>query len=382
MHVIRPADGGMKNHLLALARGMRRWGVKVLVAGPAPLLAAFREEGLPVAPVWIEPGLRVDRQLGALVRLVRLARACRVTVLHAHAAAAALAACPAGRLAGVGAVVVTTHGSVRLGGVWRQRAAVASQKAVLRWADRTICVAEHVRAEMLELGLVQSERAVTVYNGIDPPVPPAGAAEALRRELGLPADRPVVGTLARLAPQKGVEYLLRAAAALGEDGRPVTLVIAGDGPLKAPLENTARTLGVDARFLGRRPDVAALLGLFDVFVLPSVTEGLPLVVLEAMAVGCPVVATRVGGVPEALEDGRTGRLVPSADPVALAQGVEAALRDRAGTQTMAAAAAERVRRLFSHEQMVRRTLAVYRDALAARGEDRLGVVFPQDGALE
>jgi len=113
-----------------------------------------------------------------------------------------------------------------------------------------------------------------------------------------------------------------------------------------------------------------------------VTEGLPLVVLEAMAVGCPVVAARVGGVPEAMEDGRTGRLVPAADPEALAQGVADALRDRAGTQTMAAAAAGRVRGLFSHEQMVRRTLAVYRQALAARGEDRLGVVFSQDGALE
>jgi glycosyltransferase involved in cell wall biosynthesis len=375
LHVIRPADGGMKNHLLTLARGMHQRGVKVLVAGPAPLLAAFREVGLATAPVWIEPGPRVDRQVGALWHLVRLIRAHRVTVLHAHAAAAALAACPAGRLAGVPAVVVTMHGSVRLGGVWRQRAAIAAQKAVLRWSHRTICVAEYVRAELLELGLVRPERAVTVYNGIDPPVPQAGGGEALRRELGLPADRPVVGTLARLAPQKGVEYLLQAAAVLRDREHPVALVIAGDGPLRAPLEKTARALGVDARFLGYRPDAAGLLSLFDVFVLPSVTEGLPLVVLEAMAAGCPVVAAGVGGVPEAVEDGRTGRLVPARDPEALAQALASVLRDRARAQAMAAAAGRRVSELFTREQMVQRTLAVYREALAAGGKDRVSAEF-------
>ncbi len=382
LHVIRPADGGMKNHLLALVRGTRKRGLKVLVAGPEPLVSAFREEGLAVATVWIEPGLRVDRQVGALRHLVGLARAHRVTVLHAHAAAAALVACPAGRLAGVPAVVVTMHGSIRLGGPWRQRAGIASQKGVLRWADRVISVAEHVRAELLELGLVRSDRAVTVYNGIGQPVVRPGAPGALRRELGLPADRLVVGTAVRLAPQKGVEHLLGAAAVLRDAGRPVTLVIAGDGPLREPLAQKARSLGVDAHFLGHRPDVADLMSLFDVFVLPSVTEGLPLVVLEAMAVGCPVVATRVGGVPEAVEDGRTGRLVPPADPEALAGAVAETLLDRAGAEAMAAAAGERVRHLFTHEEMVRRTLSVYRDALAARGKGQLGVVFSQRGALE
>jgi glycosyltransferase involved in cell wall biosynthesis len=376
LHVIRPAAGGMKNHLRALLRGMARKGVRVLAAGPEPLVSALREDGFAVRAVEIEPGFRVERQLAAVWRLARLAREHRVAVLHTHGAAAALVACPAARLAGVPVAIVTAHGSPRLGSPWRQRAGVAAQRAALRLADRVIAVADCLRAELLTLGLAQPERVVTVHNGIAPAGFEARAdGAALRAALGLPPGRPVIGIVARLAPQKGVEHLVRALAQLDRDGRGATLLVAGDGPLRDRLENEARELGVVAVFLGYRGDVAEILGALDVFVLPSVTEGLPLVVLEAMAAGCPVVATRVGGIPEAVRDGETGWLVPPADPDALARAIHHALGDRARAAAYAAAGRERVRRLFTAERMVEKTLAVYREALLAAGFGELGIVF-------
>ncbi|MBE0467808.1 MAG: glycosyltransferase, partial [Candidatus Desulforudis sp.] len=138
LHVIRPAAGGMKNHLRALAAGMAGKGLRVLVAGPESLVDAFRRDGFAVRPVWIEPGYAVGRHLAAGWRLARLARRCGVAVVHAHGAAAALAACPAARAAGVPAVVVTAHGSLRDGAsLWRW-AGVTAQRGVFQPADRVI----------------------------------------------------------------------------------------------------------------------------------------------------------------------------------------------------------------------------------------------------
>ncbi len=377
MHVIRPAAGGMKNHLRALVRGTVARGHRVLVAGPADLVADMDGDGPAVCPVWIEPGYRPERWLVAVGRLARLARRHRVAVLHAHGGAGALVAGPAGRLAGVPAVIVTVHGSLCLGSGLRRRAAALAQRGVLRLTDRVITVADGLRAELLAQGLVRPDQVVTVHNGTAPPdgLSREAARAEIRRELGLGPDRSLVGTVARLAPQKGLEYLVRALARLkAREPRPV-LVVVGDGPRRGELASEAGTLGVTAVFLGHRADVAWLLGAFDLFVLPSVTEGLPLVVLEAMAAGCPVVAARVGGVSEAVRDGATGWLVPPADPDALARAIDEALANPIRAQAYAAAARVRVRRRFTVDRMVEKTLAVYREALCARGFPELGIVF-------
>lgn len=383
LHVIRPAAGGMKNHLYALVRGMDREGLRVLVAGPEPLASAFRQEGFPAVPVSIEPGPAIGRQLAAVWSLTGLARAHRVAVLHAHGGAAALVACPAARLAGVPAVVVTAHGSIRLGPPWRQRVSVAAQRGAMRLADRVIAVADYLRSELLALNLVKPERVVTIYNGIDAAA--FGSQEdrvEVRRQLGLTEEQPVIGTIARLAPQKGVDCLLRAVALLRGSGHRVVPVIVGDGPLREELERLARDLDVPAVFLGYRCDVAELLAAFDLFVLPSLTEGLPLVILEALAAGCPVVASKVGGVPEAVDDGRTGWLVAPDEPAALARALSDALGDRRRAAAMAAAGQERIRRLFTQERMLTSTLFAYRQTLLDRGFEDLGVVFSPAGALE
>jgi glycosyltransferase involved in cell wall biosynthesis len=169
-------------------------------------------------------------------------------------------------------------------------------------------------------------------------------------------------TPARLHQQKGHAYLLTAAALVPD----ATFVLAGDGPLRAELEQRARELGVAGRclFLGERADVPDLLAAADLFLLPSLWEGLPLSVLEAMAAGRPVVATAIGGTDEAVTDGVTGLLVPPRDPAAIAAAI-ARLRDDPGlAERLAAAGRARVEREFSSRATAERVMRIY-DAVSS-----------------
>jgi glycosyltransferase involved in cell wall biosynthesis len=170
----------------------------------------------------------------------------------------------------------------------------------------------------------------------------------------LERDGPLVGNVARLAPQKDHRTLIEAARLVPE----AELVIVGDGELREELERLAE--GLRVRFLGARDDVPELLASFDVFAFPSLFEGLCLAVIEAQAAGVPVVATPVGGIRETVVDGETGLLVPTADPHALAAGIRRLLEDRPAAEAMAAEAKRRVRERFSIERMVDETLRLYR----------------------
>jgi len=198
-----------------------------------------------------------------------------------------------------------------------------------------------------------------VHNGISLAPFERGARGRLREGLAQGSDRPIVLTLARLAPQKGVEYLVEAAARVPD----VLFVVAGDGPDREALERKAESCGVKERvlFLGHRQDVPELLESCDLFVLPSLYEGLPVSVLEAMASGRPVIATRIGGTDEAVEDDVNGLLVPPADPIALASAIRRLLADRSLAQRLSARARDRVRREFSSETVAAHTAAIYEE---------------------
>jgi len=174
-----------------------------------------------------------------------------------------------------------------------------------------------------------------------------GARPALRSE------RPLVGNVARLAPQKDHRTLIEAARLVPE----ADFVVAGDGGLRHELERQAA--GSRVRFLGARDDVPELLASLDVFAFPSLFEGLCLAVIEAQAAGVPVVATPVGGIRETVVDGKTGLLVPTGDPAALAAAIRRLLEDRPGAEAMAAEAKRRVRERFSVERMLEKTLRLY-----------------------
>jgi glycosyltransferase involved in cell wall biosynthesis len=349
---------------LRLARGARARGDSVLFLSPAR--GAFTElverEGFEVDLVDVSRTFKV----GGALRLVRLLRARRVDVLHTHTALAAnVLSRVAGRPAGV-AVVSHIHIENHFRPNRLARAVHTTlDNASARLAARVIAVSTDTRNSLVAQGY--PPRLVdVVHNGIDVEGEAARRADGLRDELGVPAGAFLVGELARLCDVKGQRELIEAAALVPE----VHVVVAGDdleqgGAYRERLAGLARDRGVSGRvhFLGYRADAGALLDQLDVLVLPSWIEGLPLVVLEAMAHAKPVVATPVGGTPELVADGETGVLVPPRDPAALADAIRSLAADPARARRLGAAGRERVEREFSEAAMTARVLEVY-DAVA------------------
>ena len=198
-----------------------------------------------------------------------------------------------------------------------------ADRLLRRWTDAAIAVSESVREFMIHGRFIPAERVHVIGNGVDLErfgSPDRQAAAAARRMLDIPEGHRLVGTVTRLRAEKGPEFFLRAMPRILEELPSVTFLVVGDGPLRESLEALAKELGVErrARFLGFRTDVPELLGLLDVLVISSLTEGFPLSLVEGMAAGCPVVATRVGGMPEVARDGDSVLFVPPRDPDAIA----------------------------------------------------------------
>jgi glycosyltransferase involved in cell wall biosynthesis len=238
--------------------------------------------------------------------------------------------------------------------------------SALESVDRVITVSDWQRATYEKVG-VAAQRIVTVLNGVPHRAWSPGRAAA-RRELGLESGRHVVMTIGRLTSMKGHRYLLDAVPLLLRSSSDLVVVIVGEGDLRRALRDQTERLGVAqaVRFAGHRTNARELLAAADVFVLPSLHEGMPLTVLEAMDAGLPVVGTRVIGTSEAVEDGVSGRLVPPGHPTALAEALTELLSEPALRQRMSVAGRQRYERLFTATRMARRTAAVYDEVLVPR----------------
>jgi glycosyltransferase involved in cell wall biosynthesis len=272
----------------------------------------------------------------------------------------------AGRLAGVRGFVCTQHGaSEPFGGSAGFRNDVnllldrSARKSV---THKTISVSEDLRRSLVrDYG---SDRVVTIHNGIQCKEIPVKDRNNKKLELGIPLDKRVVGTMGRLKPVKDVHHFLKAARTIAETRIDVVFLVVGEGPLENVLRETARELRIDDRvyFLGFREDAIEILSTMDVFVLTSLHEGIPLSLLEAMCLGVPVVATKVGGIPEVIEDGCSGLLVELGDEQATATAILAMLSPEA--KGIGREARRRVLQEFSLEQMAAKTEQVYRKLLS------------------
>jgi glycosyltransferase involved in cell wall biosynthesis len=220
---------------------------------------------------------------------------------------------------------------------------------------------------MIEIEGVDPKKILHVPNGIAAPPPPTGAD--VRAELGIPAGAPVIGTVSVLRPQKALDVFIRASAQLLRESPDLRVILSGDGPLKDELTELVHSLGVQDRLLmlGYRSDVPDVLAALDVAVQSSAFEGSPLAVMEFMESARPIVATRVGGVPDLIEDGVHGLLVDAGDEAGLATAIRRMLADPEGARRMGEAARERRRHEFTVDVMVRRFERLYERLMTGAG---------------
>ena len=361
-HVVHSlATGGLENGVVNIVNDPAssfEHVVVCLAAGGA--LEARLRPGTAVHRI----GKRDGQDPWGILRLVLLLRSIRPAVVHSRNWAT-FDAILAARLAGVRAVVHGEHGRDINDPQGRNRRRNRLRRLAAPLVTRFVAVSEDLRRWLVQHVGLPARKVSTIHNGVDCERF-AGVNRAEAREvLGLPAEAPVVGTVSRLDPVKDHAGLLRAFTVTLAAHPKAILVVAGDGPCRGETEALVRELGLEARvrLLGERRDVPQVLAALDLFTLPSIAEGMSNTVLEAMAVGLPVVATRVGGNPELVEDGVTGRLVPVSDREALAEALTGYLDDPHLRAVHGKAAGERALGYFGIGRMRRRYDELYRAVL-------------------
>ncbi len=368
--VLGTSTGGTARHVRMLAAGCAARGVSTEVFGPVRTDEDFgfgSIAGVDFTPVDIADRPRVRHDLRAIRRLGRLTAAWRPDVVHAHGLRA-------GALSAIAlvfvrptvyqprpALVVTVHNAPPAGGVTGAVYRVL-ERIVARSAGSVLCVSADLEERMRAAGARRVGRALVPAFASTAGVSAEAPAVARPAALSLPGDpapgRPLVLAAGRLAAQKGFATLLEAAARWRDIRPEPLLVIAGEGPLAGDLKARAARLGLDARFPGHRDDLPALLAAAAVFVLPSVWEGQPLILQEALRAGVPVVATRAGGTP-ALTGEDAAVLVPPGDPRLLADAVRAVLADEVLAARLRKAAAARALALPDEDTAVLAALGEY-----------------------
>jgi len=349
LHVTFGLDvGGQEKLLVEFARHSdpERLDLRFISLGSRGVLAQDIEGfGWPVTALGAASGLRPS----LIVDLARFFCRWRPDVVHTHDERALFYAGPAAWATRVPRLIHTRHGR-NFHSTPRQ---ITIGRQLARLVDRYVCVSDDVKAQCVAEGIARS-RLLTIKNGID--------LERFAFSGSCPGG-PIVA-VARLSPEKDVANLIRAAAIVRRSDPDLRIEVAGDGQCLPELRRLVAELGLEGQvlLLGEVGDVAGLLARGRLFVLPSRSEGISLTLLEAMARGLPVVATRVGGTPEVVVDGETGLLVPPGDPAALADAVLRLQRDPEAGRRMGEAGRPRVERIFDVRRMVAEYEALYVDA--------------------
>ena len=380
LHLITRMDGGgsaRNTFLTAIGHDRKQFRVGLVYGRPVSLMAEeasrlkFDLERLSQADVRVFEVPTLVREVRpildarATLALWRLLRRERPALVHTHTSKVGVVGRLAAWLARVPVVIHTPHGHIFYGyyGVVASALIRLLERLLAKITDRIVTLTDRGAEEHVQFHIAGMEKFVTIHSGIDLAHFRSVQVDAAvkRKELGLPPDGAIVGTVGRLVPIKGLEWLLKAAPQVLAQFPQACFVIIGDGPLLGELRQLTSKLGIGLRvvFLGAREDVPECLAALDLFVLPSLNEGMGRVLLEAMAVGLPVVATRVGGIPDIVPDGTTGLLVPPRDDRALAEAILILLRDRSRRAAYGEAARRHVDGRFDVETMVRNIERLY-----------------------
>jgi glycosyltransferase involved in cell wall biosynthesis len=378
--------GGPALHVSYLSAGLRDRGYEtILVAGSVgrgeqSMSYVAEELGVPVVTIpHLHREISPVRDLLATMRLARIIRAERPAILHTHTAKAGAVGRVAALLAGrhrPPIIVHTFHGHVLRGYFGRFWTGVFRllERWLARITDALVAVSPEVRDELVAFGVAPASKFRVIRLGIelDERLSRDGAARAeTRRVMGIGDERFVVGWIGRMTAVKRTDVVLRSFRRLRDDGVDAVLCMVGDGPDRRSVEDLAGELGVmrDSLFPGYQEDVGPFFAAFDVFVLPSGNEGTPVTAIEALASGCPVVATRVGGVPDVVTDGADGFLVEPGDVEALAARLAQLAGDRDLRTRMGAAGRERMLSRYAVDRLIDDIDRLYRDLLAQKRID-------------
>jgi len=359
------ARGGAEEHILTLLRGLNRARFELhLVCTPvvAELIAKDVPDDVEVLPL----SFYKPRQAMTGFALSRILRQRGIQVVHSHLFYASLFASPVAWASGVPAIIETPHVREQ----WRQ-GWLKSRFFIDRWAGRCvsryIAVSEANKRYLVEEKRLPAEKIQVIHNGSDLRRFQANqqAAGSLRARLGLAAAAPVLLVAGRLEPQKGHRILLQALPAIRGKYPNVSVIFAGEGALEAELQAQTRALKAEScvRFVGFQRDVQDWFALADITVLPSFFEGLPLVAVESLAMGTPLVATDVDGTPEIVIHEKTGLTVPPGDADGLAQAICRLLGSRELRTQYGEAGRRMVHRHFSQERQIRETEQLYLEVL-------------------
>lgn len=373
----------MKQRVLWLIKGLGSGGAERLIVNSIPYMnrSAFEYEVAymlawkdSLVPEIERSGIKVHclnyrpgREPVVAYRLTRLLSERQIGLVHAHLPVAGILARIVRRVSNGPPVVYTEHNT------WDryQRVTRFANRWTFRWNDAAIACSEQVRHSIVgHNGRRESRPAVvTVLNGIDVHAldEVRGSPSEVKSEFAIPQSHRLIVHVGTFTPKKGHRYLLDAMRRLVDSNSETSLLLVGQGPIEHAVRDRVQDLRLSEHvvFAGLRHDAPRLMKAADVLALSSLHEGLPLVVLEAMAVGTPVVATKVGGVPEAIEDGRTGVLVDPASPRDLADGLTRVLDDPELGERLRKEADRRVRESFDISTMVRAIEGVYAQTLAA-----------------
>lgn len=365
LHVVGPTCGGIKEYVRTLVANTDRSRFKLIVASSEHFTTNMPH----VEHIHINVTLRAIPM--AIWTLCKVLLSTDVDIIHAHGLKANLAAIMASGICNRGKVIYTVHGGISFSNKQRTKGKLYTMVEcfLIRHNTKVVTVSHLLRKELQKRTGNKQPNIVTIHTGIDEcKLEFKSDLAALRKRLNIPSNSRIIGSIARLAPQKGLSYLIKAMKQVVNREPNTVLILAGDGPLTDELKHLAEKEGVlsHIRFLGFVNDIGGLLELMEVFVLPSWTEGLPITILEALLAGRAVVATKVGGIPEIIVHGQNGLLVNPRDPDALAKQILKLLENDKLRQELGIAGQHTVKDRFSLERMVTQYSMLYSEVVTSK----------------
>jgi len=356
--------GGITKYIFDLSQGLEERGVTCLVGSSGgDFQSYFKSAGIKCYELDIKTKFEFHPKLFiAAVKLRKFTRENSIDIIHAHTRACQVLACMVEKMTKI-KVVSTCHGFFNANKI--------SRKLFPCWGVKVIAVSDAVKDHLVNDFKLTGERVSVIYNGVYlqkfAKDMPADEKQAMKKNLGF-SDGPVVGSIGRLSPVKGYDYLLHAFKRVIVKRPEVSLLIIGEGPYEGVLRKIARELAIEDSvfFMKAVVDTSRLLPVIDVYVFPSIQEGLGLSLLEAMASKRPCVATDVGGISNIIQNGKNGILVPSKDTYLLGNAIERVLDDREFSARISHAGFDTVKERFSLEIMADKTAEFYKQIISPK----------------